>query len=84
MAIKVSLGKLKTPSPFNSFIAEQLRVNNFSLLKIETEHAVLVSELVFHHRDPFDRLLIAQAKHEGLTIIGRDMIFREYGINIQW
>lgn len=59
MGIKFSLGKLEIPSPFESFIDEQLRLNNIILLDIKTVHIGIVSTLTFHHRDPFDRLIIA-------------------------
>ena len=84
MAIKVSLDKLDMPSPFAEFIDEQLEENSFKLLPIKTVHTGIVSTLEFHHRDPFDRLIIAQSKHEDFPIIGKDQIFDAYGINQIW
>jgi PIN domain nuclease of toxin-antitoxin system len=80
MAIKVSLGKLEIPSPFTGFIDEQLHENSITLLEIKTMHMGIVVTLPFHHRDPFDRLIIAQSQSEGFPIIGRDAIFDDYGI----
>jgi PIN domain nuclease of toxin-antitoxin system len=84
MAIKSSLGKLRLAKPVERFVSDQLAVNGFSLLNIELHHAARVEKLPFHHRDPFDRLLIAQAMAEKLTIISADTIFAEYGVKILW
>jgi PIN domain nuclease of toxin-antitoxin system len=84
MAIKVSLGRLETPSPFTDFIDEQLSKNTIVLLDIKTEHTGIVATLPFYHRDPFDRLIIAQSQSEDFPIIGRDMVFDEYGIERHW
>jgi PIN domain nuclease of toxin-antitoxin system len=84
MAIKTSLGKLEMPSPFADFIDEQLRENSITLLDIRTTHAGGVVRLPFHHRDPFDRLIIAQSKSEDMPIIGKDVIFDDYGIDRLW
>lgn len=75
MAIKVSLGKLEMPMPFAPFITEQLQENNITLLNIEPQHTGLVAILPFHHRDPFDRLIIAQALNDDMSIIGKDKSF---------
>ncbi len=84
MAIKISLHKLELPSPFSSFINEQLHMNTITLLDIKTSHAEIVTLLPFHHRDPFDRLIIAQAKDENMPILSKDTIFDEYGIDRYW
>lgn len=84
MAIKVSLDKLEMPSPFTDFIDGQLHENSITLLEIRTAHTGLVATLPFHHRDPFDRLIIAQSQSEGIPIIGRDTIFDAYGIERRW
>jgi len=60
MAIKVSTGKLELHQPVESFIAQQLQREDFHLLPIALNHAARVSTMLFHHRDPFDRLIIAQ------------------------
>ncbi len=84
MAIKFSIGKLAVPSPFTTFIDEQLSVNNFALLNITTTHVGIVASLPFHHRDPFDRLIIAQSQSERFPIIGADAVFDTYGIQRLW
>ena len=60
IAIKSSIGKLSLSAPFDQLIAQQLSLNGFELLPIEVSHLAAVTTLPFHHRDPFDRLLIAQ------------------------
>jgi len=84
MAIKVSLDKLEMPSPFTDFIDEQLNENTIILLNIKTAHTGVVATLPFHHRDPFDRLIIAQSKVEDIPVIGKDAIFDDYGIKRLW
>ena len=84
MAIKAALGKLEIPRPIDRFIQQQLEVNGFSLLPASLEHVAAVAELPFHHRDPFDRLLAAQARREDLAIVSADPVFRKYGVKRVW
>lgn len=84
IAIKVSLGKLEVPSPFTAFIDKQLAENNIQILPINTKHVGKVVSLPFHHRDPFDRLIIAQSLVEEISIIGEDTIFDDYGVKVYW
>lgn len=84
MAIKSSLGKLRLAKPVGRFVTEQLADNGFTLLPIELRHAARIEKLPFHHRDPFDRLLIAQAITEKLTIVTADQIFAKYGAKTLW
>jgi len=84
MAIKSSLRKLQLAKPVERFVADQLAANAFTLLNIELRHAAKVEKLPFHHRDPFDRLLIAQAMTEKLTVVSADKVFSDYGIKILW
>jgi PIN domain nuclease of toxin-antitoxin system len=84
MAIKVSLGKLHLSQPFDLFISTQLLLNDITLLDIAVSHTLLVATLPFHHRDPFDRLLIAQSLVEGWPVISTDSIFDAYGVNRLW
>lgn len=84
MAIKASLGHLDVPSPLSSFLQQQLEVNGFHLLPVSLEHAAAVRDLRFHHRDPFDRLIAAQARHEEIPIVTKDPIFRDYGVKRIW
>lgn len=78
MAIKLSLGKLALTQPLEPFVSEQLAINRFRLLPIEFRHVVAVTTLPFHHRDPFDRLLIAQAVVDDLTLVTTDQAFKKY------
>jgi PIN domain nuclease of toxin-antitoxin system len=84
MAIQASLGKLRLAKPIERFVTEQLTANGFSLLNIDLRHAAKVEKLPFYHRDPFDRLLIAQAMVERLTIVSADRIFSKYGVKVLW
>lgn len=80
IAIKRSLGKLTAPDDLPDRIAEQ----GFSWLPVSAAHAWQVRELPAHHRDPFDRLLIAQALVERLAIITTDAHFNDYDIEVYW
>lgn len=84
LAIKVSVGKLAIPAPFDAFVVGQLRENNIGLLEIKVAHTGRVATLPFHHRDPFDRLIIAQALSEHWPIIGKDAVFDAYGVQRLW
>jgi PIN domain nuclease of toxin-antitoxin system len=84
MAIKVSLKRLNLPVRFDQYIPEQLALNGFGQLAIEFRHIARCGSLQWHHRDPFDRLLIAQALVEDLTIVSRDAIFDHYGVRRIW
>jgi PIN domain nuclease of toxin-antitoxin system len=84
IAIKVSLGKLNLSEPFETFIPEQLDVNSVELLGISVSHASRVASLPFHHRDPFDRLLAAQALTEDIPIISGDEVLDAYGVTRVW
>jgi PIN domain nuclease of toxin-antitoxin system len=84
IAIKVSLGKLNLGVPYRGFIRRHMERNNFELLPITDDHLAGVAELPFHHRDPFDRLLVAQARVEGVSIITSDSTFDRYSVNRIW
>lgn len=84
MAIKASLGKLDAPPHFAQVITRQLHENDFLLLDIRIEHTEQIVRLPFHHRDPFDRLLIAQSLSENIPLIGKDTSFDAYGITRFW
>ncbi|MCU0482026.1 MAG: type II toxin-antitoxin system VapC family toxin [Anaerolineae bacterium] len=84
MAIKVSLGKLAMPLSFIDFLMQEIHENEIVLLGIKTEHIKGILNMPFHHRDPFDRLIIAQAMYENLTIIGNDVAFNHYGVKMWW
>lgn len=83
-AIKVSIGKMTLTAPFDDLFPHQLRINGFELLPVKVEHASIVTTLPFHHRDPFDRLLIAQATEENMVMVSVDEIFDGYGATRLW
>jgi len=84
MAIKLSIGKLSLGQPFETLIPEQMKLNGIELLQIEMPHIVAVASLPFHHRDPFDRLLVAQAIVEQMPIVSGDPAFDSYTIQRLW
>jgi PIN domain nuclease of toxin-antitoxin system len=84
IAIKVGIGKLIPGQPLTVLIPRQLEATRLSLLPITLEHVATVSTLPLHHRDPFDRLLVAQAMVEGIPLISNDTAFDEYGIDRLW
>ena len=84
IAIKGSLGKLVLDKPFERLFPEQLYFNHIEVLDITVDSLIKLTTLPFHHRDPFDRLIIAQAFVEKLPIIGTDTVFDAYGINREW
>lgn len=79
IAIKWSIGKLKVP--IGGYL-EELRLHRFTPLAITTEHALAVENLPHHHKDPFDRLLIAQAQLEKLILVTHDPKFSAYDVTI--
>lgn len=79
-AIKTSLGRLGMPGP----LEEAVEASGFSKLPITFAHAEAVGDLPFHHRDRFDRMLIVQARAEGLTIVTADRKLEPYGVPIMW
>ncbi|MEO0081075.1 MAG: type II toxin-antitoxin system VapC family toxin [candidate division WOR-3 bacterium] len=83
MAIKASLGRLELSTSIEEYIAEKL-ASGFSVLTIEWHHAAAVERLPFRHRDPFDRLLAAQALTERVPLVSSDPVFREYGVRVIW
>ena len=84
ISIKVGIGKLQLSDPVDVFLGRELVVNGFSLLPIELKHVTEVSRLALHHRDPFDRLLIAQSQVEGISLVSGDLAFDAYGLVRVW
>lgn len=83
-AIKVSIGKIKLTAAFEELFPGQLDQNGFDLLPVLTEHVRLLTTMPFHHRDPFDRLFVAQSMAGDMTIVSTDDIFDSYGIARIW
>ncbi|MEO5917614.1 MAG: type II toxin-antitoxin system VapC family toxin [Luteolibacter sp.] len=84
IGIKQSLGKLKLPLPFDELFPTRLLALGFLSLPIRHAHLHEVIRLPFHHRDPFDRMLIAQALAEGMTLVSRDPHFPTYEVPLIW
>jgi PIN domain nuclease of toxin-antitoxin system len=84
MAIKQNIGKLSFGLPFKDFLQQQLNLNSIDLLNINLNHINVISTLPQHHRDPFDRLIIAQAMVEEIPILSADTAFDAYSIHRLW
>ena len=84
VAIKASLGKLTLSGPFADLIPSQLTLNGIDLLNIKVDHLSRLTTLPFHHRDPFDRLIAAQALVENLPVVGIDAALDSYGVTRRW
>lgn len=81
IAVKISIGKLILTKSLADVI-KQITVEDIKILPITPEHILQVSILPFHHRDPFDRIIIAQAQIENLSLISADQEFANYGISL--
>jgi PIN domain nuclease of toxin-antitoxin system len=84
IAIKTSIGKLPLAKPFEQLIPEQLQRNGFEVLGLTVGHAAKLVQLPFHHRDPFDRMLVAQCLAEGLPLVRSDDALDAYGVQRLW
>jgi PIN domain nuclease of toxin-antitoxin system len=84
MGIKVAIGKLPLPEPLDSYISSRMVQLGVRSLSITASHAILASALPLHHRDPFDRMLIAQAIAEDMMLVSADPIFRQYDVSMLW
>lgn len=82
--IKVSINKLKLPKPASVFLMKQISINRIRMLEIKQEHIYHLERLPFHHRDPFDRLIISQSLVEKMPVATADRIFKKYGIKTIW
>ncbi len=84
IAIKSGLGRLPLPSPIHSFLPQQIAANELTLLPVAMDHAFRVAVLPLHHRDPFDRMLVAQAIAEQVPILSADVSLDRYGVQRVW
>jgi PIN domain nuclease of toxin-antitoxin system len=84
IVIKVQLGKLLLPALAARYIARKLVENRIELLPLSLDHLIKLESLPMHHRDPFDRVLIAQSMEEGWPIITGDLEFKKYPIRVIW
>lgn len=84
LAIKISIGKYALHEPYETFIDRAIRQNGFLILPIESRHTAALINLPFHHRDPFDRLMVAQAMVENLVLVSADAVLDAYPIQRLW
>lgn len=84
MSIKASLGKLKFEDSLRKVIQTSIKESGLKLLSIQVDHIFYVESLPFHHKDPFDRILIAQAVTENMPIVSSDEAFDRYEVKRLW
>ncbi len=84
IGIKVAIGKLPLPEPIDSYISTRMAQMGARSLEINAAHALQVAALPLHHRDPFDRMLIAQAQVEKMMLVSADAMFNQYDISLLW
>lgn len=84
MAIKVNIGKLSFSANFPEIIKEEIEANSYQISQIQPEHLFALSRLPHHHKDPFDRILIAQAITERIPIVSIDSKFDLYSVQRIW
>ncbi|GAA6614368.1 type II toxin-antitoxin system VapC family toxin [Scytonema sp. NUACC26] len=84
IAIKISLGKYQIPGNFETWMEHQLQVNELEILPIKVAHVARIVTLPFHHKDPFDRLLVAQSLTEQIPIISVDAMLDNYTVTRYW
>ena len=82
--IKVQSGKLHLPRPAGPYVLKKLAENGIEVLPISIDHLLALDRLPMHHRDPFDRMLVAQSMEEGWPIITADPVFKQYPIRVIW
>lgn len=81
---KVQVGKLELPSPVGGYLTGKLTENGVSILPITLDHVKRLEQLPLHHRDPFDRILIAQSLEQDLPLVTADPVFDRYPIQLIW
>lgn len=84
MQIKMQMGKLKLTTPLREIIESQQQTNQITMLPITLPHVLALETLPPHHKDPFDRLLIAQAIVEDAVLITGDAVFAKYSVKLIW
>lgn len=84
LAVKASLGRVTLPDDLEEFVSEQLTINGFDVLPIHLRHALGVFRLPDLHRDPFDRMLVAQAIAEGMSLVTGDPQIVQYPADVLW
>ena len=81
---KMQLGKLTLRGLLADVLREQAKVNGLQILPLHPAHVLALAGLPFHHHDPFDRMLIVQARHEGWDIVSKDSEFKAYPVRVIW
>lgn len=81
---KVKVGKLSLPQPAGTFVTSELSSNGVQVLPVTLDHVLRLESLELHHRDPFDRILIAQSLEENLPIVTSDPLFARYPVQLIW
>lgn len=84
MGIKVAIGKLPLPEPVDRYVSTRMTQLAARSLEITAAHALQAAALPLHHRDPFDRMLIAQAQVEGITLVSADAMLDQYEVSLLW
>ncbi|HJT32629.1 MAG TPA: type II toxin-antitoxin system VapC family toxin [Pirellulales bacterium] len=84
IAIKISIRKYALTKPYEVFMHEAIDQNGFAYLHVLPKHTAVLTTLPFHHKDPFDRLLVAQAMVENIPIVSNDLALDAYGITRLW
>jgi len=84
ITIKTSLGKLELGIPLEQVLTNFILPSGIGILPIHLPHLLVLRDLPLHHRDPFDRLLISQAKSESLTLLSEDSLFKQYDVETFW
>jgi PIN domain nuclease of toxin-antitoxin system len=83
ISIKAHLGRITLPAPAVDYFTEKVE-QGLCVAAVEWPHAAAVERLPLHHRDPFDRLIVAQAQCESLAVVTKDPVFRKYGVKVEW
>ena len=84
MQIKLQLGKLELNKPLAELVSGQQEINKIDILDVKLKHILALAKLPPHHKDPFDRLLIAQTDIEEAILVSKDQIFTEYEVKLVW
>jgi PIN domain nuclease of toxin-antitoxin system len=82
MQIKLQLGKLRLSMPLKELVESQIETNHLKVLPVELAHVLVLDALPFHHKDPFDRMLIAQSIQEDVTLVSADPEFPAYSVKL--
>lgn len=84
LQIKIQLTKFKFTDTLEDVVNNEININSFQILPVYFSHVLELEKLPFHHKDPFDRLLIAQANSENMTLVSLDPKFSAYSVNLLW